>query len=134
MARGQLNGLKTFCKSVAGIGTLTVAAFIAMTISPAAAQEPMTVLDRLEKLAEDRSGDYFRNRSLSSQISSITGIGGFPENQISKDAESIAEAYDELLMLQAQSTPSLRVLDLPNPYTTSVQLLPSSEFGSHMAQ
>ncbi len=140
MASRQLNSFKTVCKNCLGlidtglIGTLAISTFImsAMLAPTASAQEPQTVLESLEDITENRSGNYFRNRSIPGQISFITGLGGFPENGIRRDAESISGAYDELLVLQTQNTPTLRVPDLPNPYTTSVQLLPASQFNSRV--
>ncbi|MBE9064178.1 hypothetical protein [cf. Phormidesmis sp. LEGE 11477] len=134
MARRQLSLLKTVCKSCLGLaGTLAVGtSMTAVLASAAAAQEPRPVLDRLEDIMENRSGDYFRSRSFKGQVGFITGLGGFPENRISRDAESISGAYDELMILQTQNTPTLRVPDLPNPYTTSVQLLPVSQFDSRV--
>ncbi len=135
MTYRQLSLSKTTCKSRPGVvGTLVVGTLVLATVfAPAAsAQEPQTVLNTLEDIAENRSGDYFRNRSIRSQVSFITGFGGFPENRISRDAESISGAYSELLILQTQNTPTIRVPDLPNPYTTSVQLLPASQFDSRV--
>ncbi|MGB3789941.1 MAG: hypothetical protein WA949_18165 [Phormidesmis sp.] len=136
MACRQLNLFKTVCGSCSGLvsGTLAVSTFVtfAMLAPNANAQEPRTVLESLEEIAENRSGNYFRNRSILGQTSFITGLGGFSENRIRRDAESISGAYDELSILQTQNTPTLRVPDLPNPYTTSVQLLPASQFDSRV--
>ena len=129
MAGRQLSFLKSFCNSCLGLaGTLAVSTSMTATLLPAAAQEPDTVLDKLEEISENRSGNLFRNRSVLDQVRVITGIGGFSENRLVLDAETISEAYDELLILQTQNTPTLRVRDLPNPYTSSVQLLPTSQF------
>ena len=106
---------------------------IAATLAPAAgAQEPETVLDAVEGVINHRSGDYYRNRSLFRSISFISGLGGFPEQRLNGDAAAFSEAYEELFMLQTQNTATMRVPDLPNPYTTSVQLLPASQFNSRV--
>ena len=131
----QPNLFKTVCRSCLGLvgTTLAVSTVVSGMLVPAAsAQEPQTVLESLEDIIENRSGSYFRNRSIAGQFRFITGIGGFPENGIRRDTESISAAYDELLILQTQNTPTLRVPDLPNPYTTSVQLLPASQFDSRI--
>lgn len=121
--------VSTIAASTLALATLA----FATAIAPAAkAQEPQTVLDMLEDIVENRSGDYFRTRSVGGQLSLIVGLGGFPENRISRDVESISGAYKELLILQTQNTSMLRVPDLPNPYTTSVQLLPASQFDSRV--
>lgn len=140
MAYKQMNSARTTYKSRSGliaslsVSLLTAGALgLSAALSPAAqAQEPQAVLNALERIVENRSGDYYRNRSLGGQVSFITGLGGFPENRISSDAASISGAYSELLILQTQNTPTLRVPDLPNPYTTSVQLLPASQFDSRV--
>jgi hypothetical protein len=113
---------------VLGIGAaMTVLAILAPTAS---AQE--TVLDAVEDVSEHRSGDFHRNRSIFSQIQFITGMGGFPEQRIHQDTAALAEAHRELMVLQTQNTATVRVPDLPNPYTTSVQLLPTSQLNSRV--
>lgn len=116
-------------------GLLGVAGAIATAtaFAPAAsAQEPETVLNALENISENRTGDYYARRSIFRQLEFITGIGGFPDQRINRDAAAISEAYEALLILQNQNTATVRVPDLPNPYTTSVQLLPASQFGSRV--
>lgn len=116
-------------------GLLGVAGAIATAtvLTPTAnAQEPETVLDAMENISENRSGDYYTRRSTFRQLEFITGIGGFPDQRTNRDAAAISEAYEALLLLQNQNTATVRVPDLPNPYTTSVQLLPASQFGSRV--
>ncbi len=115
--------------TIAGVIVAT-ATVSAVSASAASAQE--TVLDAVENISEQRAGDYYRNRSAFSQIRFITGLGGFPDQRINRDAAALSEAYQELLVLQAQSTATIRVPDLPNPYTTSVQLLPTSQLNSRV--
>jgi len=116
------------------IGTLLgMASAVATTatFTPAAiAQE--TVLDAVEDISKHRSGNYYTHRSTFSQIGFITGLGGFPENRINADAAALEEALHELMVLQTQNTPTVRVPDLPNPYTSSVQLLPTSQINSRV--
>ena len=97
-----------------------------------AASAQQTVLESVEDIVERRSGNYYKNRSSFSQIGFITGLGGFPEQRLNRDANALSEAYNELMFLQTQNTPTVRVPDLPNPYTTSVQLLPTSQFNSRV--
>ena len=108
-----------------------IAASIAL-MPAAAAQEPATVLEAVENISERRSGNYYRNRSIFRQIGFITGLGGFPEQRLNRDAAALSGAAHELMVLQTQNTPTVRVPDLPNPYTTSVQLLPASQFNSRV--
>ena len=118
---------------MAASGLLGVAGAIAITVSlapTASAQE--TVLETVEDLSNRRSGDYFDHLSAFSKIRFITGLGGFPDQRFNRDARAIHEAYEELLVLQTQNTATIRVPDLPNPYTTSVQLLPTSQINSRV--
>ena len=112
---------------------LTGAVAVLGAIAPNAnAQEADTVLDEVEDISTRRSGDYFRHRRNLSELNFILGLGGFADQRVNRDAAALAEAYDELMMLQTQNTPTVRVPDLPNPYTTSVQLLPASQFNSRV--
>ena len=102
-----------------------------VTLSPAAsAQEAF--LDTVENISENRSGDYYEQRSIFSQIGFMIGTNGFPEQRIHADAAALSEAYRELMVLQTQNTATVRVPDLPNPYTSSVQLLPTSQINSRV--
>ena len=112
---------------------LTGAVAVLGAIAPNAnAQEADTVLDEVKDISTRRSGDYFRHRRNLSELNFILGLGGFADQRVNRDAAALAEAYDELMMLQTQNTPTVRVPDLPNPYTTSVQLLPASQFNSRV--
>jgi hypothetical protein len=71
------------------------------------------------------TGSYNINRSTGGELSTLFGVGGFPENDIKQDAYDVFEAYNYLLFLQSRTDPTIRVPDLVNPYQTSVQLLPS---------
>ncbi|MGB3291549.1 MAG: hypothetical protein WBB01_00995 [Phormidesmis sp.] len=120
-------------RGTAASGLLGIAGAIALTVllSPAASAQE-TVLDTLEDLGSRRSGDYYDHLSPISKIRFITGIGGFPDQRVNRDAQALSRAYQELLVLQTQNTVTIRVPDLPNPYTTSVQLLPTSQINSRV--
>ncbi|MEM9944672.1 MAG: hypothetical protein AAF810_01220 [Cyanobacteria bacterium P01_D01_bin.36] len=111
------------------VGVLTVVGSFASTVQ---AQEPESVLDAVENISERRSGDYFSNRSFGGQFSFLTGLGGFSEQRLNRDSAAMSGAVEELWILQTQNTATVRVPDLPNPYTTSVQLLPASQFNSRV--
>lgn len=108
-----------------------VATSIAL-VPAASAQEADTILDAVENISERRSGDYYQHRNRLSEINFMLGLGGFPDQRVNRDAAALSEAYRELMVLQTQNTPTVRVPDLPNPYTTSVQLLPASQFNSRV--
>ena len=125
---GQKTGQKVGFYTL--LGTLSLVACFAGTAPAASAQQ--TVLEATEDIIERRSGNFFKNRSRFSQINFITGLGGFPDQRLNRDAAALGEAYDELMMLQTQNTATIRVPDLPSPYTSSVQLLPTSQFNSRV--
>ncbi|MEL6813861.1 MAG: hypothetical protein AAFP03_03490 [Cyanobacteria bacterium J06598_3] len=101
------------------------------TFAPTAvAQE--RILDAVENISEHRSGDYYTHLTTGSKIGFITGLGGFADQRVNADAAALARAYRELMMLQTQNTATVRVPDLPNPYTSSVQLLPTSQINSRV--
>ena len=72
------------------------------------------------------------HRAIWSQIDFMTGWGGFPDQRLHGDSAALSESVEELFVLQTQNTPTMRVPDLANPYTTSVQLLPTSQFNSRV--
>ncbi|MEO0769485.1 MAG: hypothetical protein AAFY72_08625 [Cyanobacteria bacterium J06649_4] len=111
------------------VGMLAAASALAPTAN---AQEPDSIPDVVEDIYERRSGNYYSQRSFFSQLSWFTGFGGYPEQRINRDARALESAYHELMLLQTENTATLRVPDLPNPYTTSVQLLPTSQFDSRV--
>ncbi|MBC6475147.1 MAG: hypothetical protein GDA48_21990 [Hormoscilla sp. GM102CHS1] len=66
------------------------------------------------------SGTYFKNRSLWRQANSILGIGGFPENRLTRDAKLVNLVYRDVLRQQVSSTPIIRIRDLRNPFDSTV--------------
>ena len=112
------------------LGTVSMIG-LSMYLAPSVNAQ-QTVLDAVDDIGNRRSGNYHSNRSSFSQIRFITGLGGFPEQRLNRDAAALGEAYEELMYLQTQNTATVRVPDLPNPYTTSVQLLPTSQFNSRV--
>ncbi|MEL6778400.1 MAG: hypothetical protein AAFO06_14190 [Cyanobacteria bacterium J06597_16] len=105
-------------------------ATIALFTPAASAQE--RILEAVENISENRSGDYYTHLRPLSKIGFITGLGGFADQRVNADAAALAEAYRELMVLQTQNTATVRVPDLPNPYTSSVQLLPASQVNSRV--
>jgi hypothetical protein len=92
----------------------------------------------MEEIFFGNSGTYFYNRTAWRQANFILGFGGFdsaayPEREIEWDAEAIHRAYLYLMDEQNTSDPTIRVPDLYNPYNTSVQLLPTTQFGGRVS-
>ena len=125
--------IKLKTKAVGGLFCVASALAMATFLTPAAnAQEAETVLDAVERIGKQRYGDYYRSRSFSGQVGFITGLGGFSEQRLNRDSAALGGTIRELMLLQTQNTPTVRVPDLPNPYTTSVQLLPASQNNSRV--
>ncbi|MEL7331198.1 MAG: hypothetical protein AAFN12_03065 [Cyanobacteria bacterium J06560_2] len=123
--------IKIKSKAVSSLLCLAGALVAGASFAPTAtAQE--TLLEAVDRVSEQRSGNYYRNRGFASQLGAITGLGGFPEHRINRDSAALSGTVEELFILQTQNTPTIRVPDLPNPYTTSVQLLPTSQFNSRV--
>ncbi|NJM98111.1 MAG: hypothetical protein HC800_14000 [Phormidesmis sp. RL_2_1] len=116
-------------------GALATAALATSVFAPtASAQENVadTIPNAVENISENRSGDYYTHLTVFSKLSFILGLGGFPEQRANDDAAALSAAYQELMTLQTQNTATIRVPDLPNPYTSSVQLLPASQNNSRV--
>lgn len=112
---------------------LCVASTLAVgMMAPRSAIAQDSIPEVIDHISEQRSGNYYSNQSFFSQFGQITGLGGFPEHRMNRDTAAVSGTVQELMMLQTQNTPTLRVPDLPNPYNTSVQLLPTSQFNSRV--
>ncbi|MEM1311702.1 MAG: hypothetical protein AAF892_18375 [Cyanobacteria bacterium P01_D01_bin.71] len=116
--------------------TATIAVASVMAIAPATpADEPPTsesayVPYAMDEIFFSNGGSYNKNRSISGQLGTMFGVGSFPEEAIMEDAYAIFEAYQYLLEQQTRTDPTLRVPDLANPYSTSVQFLPAAADGA----
>ncbi|MGF1461436.1 MAG: hypothetical protein ACFBSG_20720 [Leptolyngbyaceae cyanobacterium] len=112
--------------------TATAAAVSAIAIAAVAqADEPPTaesayIPDAVNEIFFSHGGSYNINRSLGGQLGTMFGVGGYPEENIMKDGYAVFDAYNYLLLQQTQLDPTIRVPDLVNPYTTSVQFLPAA--------
>lgn len=75
-------------------------------------------------------GTHFDNRTIGRQFTFIFGPGGwdsarFPEREIEWDGDAVHRTYQSLLTLQTTLDPTIRVPDLPSPFSTTLMLLPS---------
>lgn len=119
-------------------GFLLTATIGFLPISAAQAQEqsPPTVFRPQETIPEAMERTYFSHGKsiLNSRdfpgvynFKDIFGFPDFPENAIIKDSKDIHRLYVNLLEQQTSQAPYLRTADLPNPFNTSVQTLPTSQ-------
>ncbi len=132
-SQGASKGLWSLAGAIAAT-TISTTLATALFTPAASAQEnqPQTIPNALETITENRAGDYYDHLTPFSKISFITGIGGFADQRLANDAIALTAAVRELTILQTQNTPTVRVPDLPNPYTSSVQLLPASQNNSRV--
>lgn len=85
-----------------------------------------TVPNTIDRAYFGKPGEFSDRNPLRSTQLLIGTPFGFPENQISRDAERIHRLYTDLINQQVSSDPIIRTADLPNPYNLSVLTLPSS--------
>lgn len=91
---------------------------------------PEPISELFNRAFNNKSGDFFQNRSIPRQINLIFGYssfprGSYPEIEITRDAKLINVLYRDLLEQQVSSDPVIRTRDLDNPYDTSLRLNPS---------
>lgn len=93
------------------------------TILPFRGERIDQVFDRTF-FSNDR--EAFRNQAFPRVLGSFFGLpGGFPENEVRRDAAAVHRLYVEVLERQNNNDPVLRTPDLPNPYNTSILQLPT---------
>ncbi len=120
------------------VRTLTVTAAVVSAVAMAStvqANEPPTtrsayIPEAMNEIFFSNGGSFNQNRSLGGQLSTMFGVGSFPEEAVMEDAYALFDAYNYLMEEQTQSDPTIRVPDLMNPYTTSLQFLPSTSTGA----
>ncbi|MEM6835217.1 MAG: hypothetical protein AAF609_00035 [Cyanobacteria bacterium P01_C01_bin.120] len=116
--------------------TATIATASVLAIAPTTpADEPPSsesayIPYAMDEIFFSNGGSFNKNRSLSGQLGTMFGVGGFPEQDVMNDAYAVFDAYQYLLEQQTRTDPTLRVPDLANPYSTSVQFLPSASEGA----
>ncbi len=121
-------------------GVLAVSAVSAVWATPQASHAipPQTtfnpVADDFNRAASRSSGDAFKAQSIFGQLQFMFGvsfpwpsgsIGAFPEQALSRDTRDLILLYREAFLKQYASDPVIRVVDLPNPYNTSILTQPN---------
>lgn len=115
------------------LGTLVLSASSAV-LSPVNAQQlPDTdswaaTLDN----AFNDSGDIYDTQTTVGNLRTMFGTGtglfrrgNYPEIAIERDSEMIEQVYRNMLQDQVASDPEIRVIDLPNPFESSLLVEPS---------
>lgn len=124
------------------LGAAAITTALALVSSASAQEAPRShsssVPEAVLEIYHGNRSTYFDNRTAWRQASHILGFGGFdsagfPERETEWDAEAINRAHIYLMAVQNTSDPTIRVPDLYNPYNTSIQLLPVSQFGNRIS-
>jgi hypothetical protein len=108
-----------------------------MDNSPKVVRLTGNTADALEQAYFQHAKNGFDSMSLLRQWLTISGGTGFPrgsypEISIERDTRAIHAVYQDIMMQQAMNDPTVRVPDLPNPYSTSLMTLPSLQSGRVM--
>lgn len=127
----SIQGLSIQCLSLG----LAIAAGSVLVAPRAIAQEiPETTStrDALTDAFFDDSRDFYQNQTTVRRIREIFGTGrsifrrgNYAEINTERDGERVGTVYRQLMQEQAASDPTLRVIDLPNPYETSLLVEPA---------
>jgi hypothetical protein len=129
------NVFSVFMVTVASLSALAASAIAEpknTSNSQPVRSEPLP--DTFNRAFFNESGDLFRNNGLEGQIRYIFGPGtllrpGFPEDQEVRDAQVLHELYRDVLDQQISGAPIIRTPDLPNPFNTSILMMPPRASG-----
>lgn len=90
------------------------------------AKAEMTSLDEAFKDAYFTKGkNAFVQSNIFSQLNTIVGFTGYPEQHINSDAKAVDQIYQDGLEAQAATGMKMVTRDLENPYDTSLRENPS---------
>ena len=119
------------------VSTLAVASAILTVAAPSRAEpsQPVPLSEAFNDAFYQNARSFFQNRSIYSQINWILGQGsiirsGYPDKQIERDVRGIHSLYEDAIDQQVASDPVIRTPDLPNPYDSSVMMMPPTNFNS----
>ncbi|MEO1095743.1 MAG: hypothetical protein AAFX01_12680 [Cyanobacteria bacterium J06638_28] len=118
--------LSVYALGVAAALTASVAIAVPGVAQDAPTSESGDIPTAVDEIFFGNTGPYQLNRTRWKQLDFMTGLGGFTELDTARDAEAISRAAHYLLDLQSTIDPTIRVPDLFNPYTTSIQLMPAT--------
>lgn len=93
--------------------------------------QPGSIPDQFDRAFSSNDRTFYENRSEARQFNFLFGVGsivrsGFVENEINRDGRAINNLYRQVLTRQLSNSPIIRTQDIPNPFNTSVRLLPRS--------
>ena len=98
---------------------------IASLFSLSATAEMKPLDEKFEDAYFSHGKDAFVQSNALSQIDTILGFTGFPEQHISRDAKAVDKMYQEGMAKQSTMGERIVTRDLTNPYDTSIRESPS---------
>lgn len=123
------------------VGIPAAFSVVGLTASGAIAQEEAapsvlfrpreTPQEAMEREFFDHEKSTLNSRTFGGKAAAagqLIGVPRYSENGIIEDNASVHRLYRYLLEQQTYSNPTMRAADLPSPFTTSVQFLPTSGF------
>jgi hypothetical protein len=106
-------------------------------------QEPLkpirvySVTETIDKAFFFESKDFYENRTSFRQFQFLFGADAkrgavFPEMEIERDGKLMNTLYNDMLYQQSSSDPIIRTPDLPNPYNSSLRMMPNNRYNSRV--
>lgn len=111
--KGLLGALILSATSIAWAGGMSSA------VAQEAADDRPTVSGQVEDVFYTFDQPFYSNHRF--PRNAFWFLLSFPENEIAGDGRVSHKLYNELMMQQNTSDPTLRTADLPNPFTSSLQ-------------
>jgi len=115
------------------LGTIVLAASSAIAASAQAQQlpDPDSWGATIDAAFND-SGDIYDSQTTVGSLRTMFGTGAglfrrgnYPEISIERDSELLERVYRNMLQEQVASDPEIRVVDLPNPFESSLLVEPA---------
>ena len=87
--------------------------------------EEMSLNEKFKEVYFTNGKNAFIQGNFLSQIESIVGFTGYPEQHVNRDAQAVDKLYQMAIETQAATGARIMTRDLPNPYDTSLRENPS---------
>jgi hypothetical protein len=114
------------CGVVSGLMAIASGAIAQVEVTNEAPVPLETIPEAFDNGITYSSQDAFSTTfTIGRQIDFLTGLTGFPEVEINRDAAIVHSMYVDVLRQQYSNGPILRTPDLTNPYNSSLRTEPS---------
>ncbi|NJM57226.1 MAG: hypothetical protein HC857_07030 [Synechococcales cyanobacterium RU_4_20] len=115
-----------------GLAVVAASALAPRFVAAQEIPETTAVRDALTGAFFDDSRDFYGNQTAVRRMRESFGTGrnifrrgNYAEINVERDAKRVNAVYNRLMQEQVASDPTLRVIDLPNPFETSLLVEPS---------